>query len=155
MTESCEEITIPICNELSYSLTSLPNTLGHTNQEEAGQEVHQFLPLVETGCSRYLQEFLCILYVPPCDVGGLVGRVPCRELCEAARGDCEIVIEQNGFQWPKTLACERFPATYFSSVYCNLGSLRPGEYRGGGGGKQELAITIHPHTISHHQTTTR
>lgn len=125
VTGSCEEITIPLCKDLPYTSTSMPNTLGHADQDDAGLEVHQFWPLVEIGCSPYLQEFLCIIYAPPCDE--TIGRVPCRELCEAAREGCEDLMREYGFQWPQSIACESLPSIYFSSVRCNLGSLQLGE----------------------------
>lgn len=38
----CEEITIPMCRGIGYNWTSMPNSLHHETQEEAGLEVHQF-----------------------------------------------------------------------------------------------------------------
>lgn len=38
----CEEITIPMCRGIGYNWTSMPNSLHHESQEEAGLEVHQF-----------------------------------------------------------------------------------------------------------------
>lgn len=55
----CEPITISICKNIPYNMTIMPNLIGHTKQEEAGLEVHQFAPLVKIGCSDDLQLFLC------------------------------------------------------------------------------------------------
>ena len=43
----CQPISIPLCADLQYNQTILPNLLGHSNQEDAGLEVHQFYPLVK------------------------------------------------------------------------------------------------------------
>jgi frizzled protein 1/7 len=42
----CEPITIPLCKEIRYNETIMPNLLNHQKQEDAGLEVHQFFPLV-------------------------------------------------------------------------------------------------------------
>ncbi|KAK1894962.1 Frizzled-1 [Dissostichus eleginoides] len=103
---SCEEITIPLCRNLPYTQTVLPNLLGHASQAEAGLELHQFFPLVKVGCSPHLQPFLCSVYAPECVLG--MPRSPCRTLCEHARSSCEPLMKKFGFAWPTALRCEAF-----------------------------------------------
>lgn len=43
----CEPITIPLCKDIQYNETIMPNLLNHQKQEDAGLEVHQFFPLVK------------------------------------------------------------------------------------------------------------
>jgi len=43
----CEPITIPLCKDIMYNQTIMPNLLNHKKQEDAGLEVHQFYPLVK------------------------------------------------------------------------------------------------------------
>lgn len=43
----CENITIPMCKDMPYNRTYLPNLMGHGTQEEAGYEVHQYYALVK------------------------------------------------------------------------------------------------------------
>jgi len=43
----CEPITIPLCKDIQYNDTIMPNLLNHQKQEDAGLEVHQFYPLVK------------------------------------------------------------------------------------------------------------
>jgi len=43
----CEPITIPLCKDIQYNETIMPNLLNHPKQEDAGLEVHQFYPLVK------------------------------------------------------------------------------------------------------------
>ena len=43
----CEPITIPLCKDIQYNETIMPNLLNHQKQEDAALEVHQFFPLVK------------------------------------------------------------------------------------------------------------
>lgn len=43
----CESVTIPMCKDMPYNETFLPNLMGHATQEEAGYEVHQYYALVK------------------------------------------------------------------------------------------------------------
>ncbi|XP_007261127.2 frizzled-7a [Astyanax mexicanus] len=104
----CQPISIPLCTDIAYNQTIMPNLLGHTNQEDAGLEVHQFYPLVKVQCSADLKFFLCSMYAPVCTV--LEQAIPpCRSLCERARHGCEALMNKFGFQWPERLRCENFP----------------------------------------------
>ncbi|KAH0621651.1 hypothetical protein JD844_023183 [Phrynosoma platyrhinos] len=104
----CQPISIPLCTDIAYNQTILPNLLGHTSQEDAGLEVHQFYPLVKVQCSPELRFFLCSMYAPVCTV--LEQAIPpCRSLCERARQGCEALMNKFGFQWPERLRCEGFP----------------------------------------------
>ncbi|AWP15819.1 frizzled -like 1 [Scophthalmus maximus] len=103
---TCQTINIPLCSGLLYTETVLPNLLGHRTQEEAGQEVHQFYPLVKVDCSPQLKPFLCSVYTPDCVAGK--PRPPCRTLCEQARSGCESLMNKFGFVWPEALRCEAF-----------------------------------------------
>nr|XP_020514998.1 frizzled-7-like [Labrus bergylta] len=104
----CQPVSIPLCSELAYNLTILPTLLGHSSQEEAGLEVHQFFPLVKVACSAELRFFLCSLYAPVCTVLEQA-LPPCRALCERARCGCEALMNKFGFPWPERLRCENFP----------------------------------------------
>ncbi|VDM01491.1 unnamed protein product [Schistocephalus solidus] len=63
-TSKCELIRIAACQGLPYNHTILPNTFGHTSQEEAGQDVTQYISLVKIPCNPSLKLFLCSLYFP-------------------------------------------------------------------------------------------
>uniref|UniRef100_A0A8D3DZY9 FZ domain-containing protein n=1 Tax=Scophthalmus maximus TaxID=52904 RepID=A0A8D3DZY9_SCOMX len=80
---------------------------GHFGQSQAGQEVHQFYPLVKVDCSPQLKPFLCSVYTPDCVAGK--PRPPCRTLCEQARSGCESLMNKFGFVWPEALRtlCEQ------------------------------------------------
>lgn len=104
----CQPISIPLCTDIAYNQTIMPNLVGHTNQEDAGLEVHQFYPLVKVQCSPELKFFLCSMYAPVCTV--LEKAIPpCRSICERAKQGCEALMNKFGFQWPDRLRCENFP----------------------------------------------
>lgn len=104
----CEKITIPLCKDIQYNETIMPNLLNHMKQDDAGLEVHQFFPLVKVQCSKQLKFFLCTMYVPVCTV--LEDAIPpCRSLCNEARTGCESLMNKFGFEWPETLRCDQFP----------------------------------------------
>ena len=106
----CEPIQVPLCKEIQYNETIMPNLLNHQKQEDAGLEVHQFFPLVKVQCSPYLKFFLCAMYVPVCTV--LETPIPpCQSLCVQARTGCESLMNKFGFQWPESLQCEQFPTS--------------------------------------------
>lgn len=104
----CEPITIPLCKDIQYNETIMPNLLNHQKQEDAGLEVHQFFPLVKVQCSPDLQFFLCSMYAPVCTI---IERAipPCRSLCMSARLGCEGLMNKFGFRWPESLDCDKFP----------------------------------------------
>lgn len=98
--EKCELISIPLCKDLPYNWTIMPNLLNHQKQEDAGLEVHQFFPLVKVQCSPKLKFFLCTMYAPMCTV--LEKAIPpCRSLCNEARNGCGMLMSK--------LKCEKFP----------------------------------------------
>ena len=106
----CEPITIPLCKDIQYNQTIMPNLLNHQKQDDAGLEVHQFFPLVKVDCSPYLKFFLCAMYVPVCTV--LDQAIPpCRGLCIQARSGCENLMNRFGFNWPDSLDCQQFPVS--------------------------------------------
>lgn len=106
--ERCEPITIPMCMDIQYNQTILPNILGHAKQDIAGIEVHQYYPLVKINCSPHLQIFLCSIFVPVCNVLDRPLK-PCRSLCLSARKGCESLMQKFGYNWPEYLDCKNFP----------------------------------------------
>lgn len=65
----CEPITVPMCQNLEYNMTSMPNQFEHASQSEAAADAHQFWALVEFNCARELKFFLCSMYTPICIPG--------------------------------------------------------------------------------------
>ncbi|KAG7503210.1 frizzled-7-A-like [Solea senegalensis] len=105
----CQSISIPLCTDITYNETIMPNLLGHTNQEDAGLDLQQFYPLLKTQCSADLKFFLCTVYVPVCTVLETV-IPPCRSICKWSWQGCKAEIAKLGFQWPERLRCDAFPS---------------------------------------------
>lgn len=104
----CEPITIDLCLDIPYNETIMPNLMNHQKQEDAGAEVHQYMPLVKMKCSPDLRFFLCTVYAPVCTI---IDKAipPCRSLCESARSGCEGLMSIFGFAWPEALDCSKMP----------------------------------------------
>ncbi|XP_013781532.1 frizzled-9-like [Limulus polyphemus] len=107
--EKCERITIPLCQDLPYNMTRMPNLMGHTNQADAAIEVHEYVSLVKFGCSQHLKFFLCSLYAPMCAHQVDVPIPSCRSVCEEVKARCFPILERLAFGWPTKLSCSRLP----------------------------------------------
>ncbi|XP_023821804.1 atrial natriuretic peptide-converting enzyme isoform X1 [Oryzias latipes] len=107
----CEPISLELCMNLPYNLTSYPNLLGHLSQRESSVswESSLFPALVQTGCYQYLMFYACTLLVPKCDPVSLQRVPPCRSLCRDAKEKCESVLSIVGLQWPEDSDCSQFP----------------------------------------------
>uniref|UniRef100_A0A3Q4IH70 Corin, serine peptidase n=1 Tax=Neolamprologus brichardi TaxID=32507 RepID=A0A3Q4IH70_NEOBR len=107
----CEPISLELCMNLPYNLTSFPNYLGHLSQRESSVswESSLFPALVQTGCYQYLMFYACTLLVPKCDPVSLQRVPPCRSLCRSAKEKCESVLSIVGLQWPEDSDCSQFP----------------------------------------------
>ncbi len=107
----CERITIPMCTDMKYNMTLMPNRVGHSNQKEAAIEVHAFLPLVQIGCSSLLKFFLCSLYAPMCteQVDETLVIPACRSMCLQVKAGCEPILQKFDLRWPVNLDCGNLP----------------------------------------------
>ena len=116
----CERITIPMCVDMRYNLTRMPNLIGHQDQDSAAIQVHEFYPLVEIGCSPLLKFFLCSLYAPMCteQVEEMLIIPPCRSMCHSVRSDCEPILMRFDFKWPSILDCSKLPERPDKSNLC-------------------------------------
>lgn len=105
----CEKITIPMCQDMPYNLTRMPNLMNHVDQAEAAINVHEFVPLVEINCSKHLKFFLCSLYAPMCTEQVDVPIPSCQSICEKVKEGCLPFLKQFNFDWPSALNCSRLP----------------------------------------------
>ncbi|GFR97729.1 frizzled-9-like [Elysia marginata] len=107
----CEAIKVSMCKDMRYNMTQMPNFAGQDNQGEAEARIKDFLPLVQTNCSRWLKFFLCSLYAPMCtQISGETLIIPaCRSTCLQVKSGCELFLTSFNFEWPPMLACDRLP----------------------------------------------
>ena len=114
----CQEITVPMCKNIEYNATSMPNQFNHETQYEAAMEAHQFWALVEINCSKDLRFFLCSMYTPIC-VPNYSQRIrACKSVCVRARNGCEKYMKKFGFEWPDHMNCDLFPEYGSSKEVC-------------------------------------
>ena len=56
----CEEIQIPMCKEIGYNFTRLPNQFNHESQDEVSNNQNhsdlQFMPTTQNGMNRLGEE---------------------------------------------------------------------------------------------------
>lgn len=104
----CEKINAPLCSNMGYNVTRIPNMLGHETQKEAEVQFKQFLPLINFNCASQLQFFLCSAYFPMCTEMVDVLITSCRPLCEYVRKQCLHVLAEFGIPWPAKLNCTKF-----------------------------------------------
>ena len=105
----CQTLTIEPCKGLNYNRTLFPNFESHRTQAIAYQYIQPFLPLLRVECSPDLKYFLCSYYAPVCNALGKL-LPPCRSLCESSKSNCITLLKSFGYVWPRTLACNKFPA---------------------------------------------
>ncbi|KPP63878.1 frizzled-10-like [Scleropages formosus] len=106
----CQHIEIPLCRDIGYNMTKMPNLMGHADQGEAAIKLHEFAPLIEYGCHSHLKFFLCSLYAPMCTEQVSTPIPACKVMCEQVRLKCSPVMEQFSFRWPDSLDCSRLPS---------------------------------------------
>ncbi len=105
----CEPISVPMCQNIEYNQTSMPNQFNHESQDEAAMEAHQFWALVEINCAPELRFFLCSLYTPICLPTYPEPIRACKSVCTRARLGCENYMKKFGFDWPEHMNCDLFP----------------------------------------------
>ncbi|XP_070255703.1 LOW QUALITY PROTEIN: frizzled-10 [Myotis yumanensis] len=132
----CQPIDIPMCRDIGYNMTRMPNLMGHEQQREAAIQLHEFAPLVEYGCHGHLRFFLCSLYAPMCTEQVSAPIPACRVMCEQARLRCSPIMEQFHFRWPDSLDCGKLPNKNDPNYLCmeapSNGSDEPAAARGAG-----------------------
>ena len=117
---TCENITqIEFCSKVDYSTASFPNFRDQSDQMAANSEVENFRALAQAVCSNAIVHFLCSVYAPFCDPAKPDIRVlPCRELCEYVRPNCETLVIEFGLTWPPHLECSQFPTNQSTITFC-------------------------------------
>ena len=111
----CEPILNTVCKKVGYNNTSLPNLFNHSTQREAELFLSRMSAIIETNCSPYLTDFLCLATYPICFPNHFQQVQPCKELCIAARETCVPVLQQRFLEWPAELDCNLYQS-YQSSL---------------------------------------
>ncbi|KAG9475957.1 hypothetical protein GDO78_002826 [Eleutherodactylus coqui] len=106
----CETIRIPLCKDMPWNITRMPNHLHHSTQENAILAIDQYQELVDINCSPVLSFFLCAMYAPICTLQFLHDPIkPCKSVCQRAKDGCEPIMKRYNHSWPENLACDDLP----------------------------------------------
>ncbi|XP_036378736.1 secreted frizzled-related protein 4-like [Megalops cyprinoides] len=106
----CEPVNIPMCKNMPWNMTRMPNHLHHSTQENAILAIEQYEELVDINCSSVLRFFLCAMYAPICTLEFLHDPIkPCKSVCQRARDGCEPIMRRYNHSWPESLACDDLP----------------------------------------------
>ncbi|XP_075439045.1 secreted frizzled-related protein 4 isoform X2 [Ascaphus truei] len=106
----CETVRIPMCRNMPWNITRMPNHLHHSTQENAVLAIEQYQELVEINCSPVLSFFLCAMYAPICTLEFLHDPIkPCKSVCQRAKDGCEPIMKRYNHSWPENLACDDLP----------------------------------------------
>ena len=120
--DTCQSLTDDPSRSL-FATARFPNRRGQ-NVTEAKREFTHFTPLIASRCSSQIADFLCFFYFPLCPrdangnmirdyaSGAITELLPCKEVCEEVRRDCEADLNQIGIEWPPHLNCSN---DYFKS----------------------------------------
>uniref|UniRef100_A0AAU8KZ66 FzdD n=1 Tax=Halisarca dujardinii TaxID=2583056 RepID=A0AAU8KZ66_HALDU len=112
----CVPITNSLCQGVGWTVGTVPNFLNQHDLRTIDDEVSQYLPLYDTGCSNAFLHFLCSIYYPPCFQNNVTGSLqtvvwqPCQELCDYVYCSCLDSVLRLGGEWPDRLVCPRFPS---------------------------------------------
>nr|AJD87359.1 frizzled 3 [Corallium rubrum] len=107
----CERLRIPLCENIGYNMTTMPNRMGNEDQLEAKSKIEDFRPLIKVGCARHIKHFICSVFAPMCNEDVDYPIVACRSMCEEARKGCEAVMKRFGYPWPDGFKCKSFPVS--------------------------------------------
>ncbi|KAM4027573.1 secreted frizzled-related protein 4 isoform 1-T1 [Anomaloglossus baeobatrachus] len=106
----CETVRIPLCKDMPWNITRMPNHLHHSTQENAILAIEQYQELVDINCSPVLNFFLCAMYAPICTLEFLHDPIkPCKSVCQRAKDGCEPIMKRYNHSWPENLACDDLP----------------------------------------------
>ncbi|KXJ28790.1 Frizzled-5 [Exaiptasia diaphana] len=102
---ACEKLILNSCDNVDYANIRLPNVFGHSNQNIVRRAMRRWVPILRTGCSSDLKEFLCRVYAPPCQIS----RLPCRSMCKRIKKQCHKTLKRQKLKWPSSLRCSILP----------------------------------------------
>ncbi|KAL4224485.1 Secreted frizzled-related protein 4 [Mactra antiquata] len=108
--DMCEPIEIPLCANMPYNMTRMPNHLHHSTQENARLAIEPYEELVKQNCSGDILFFLCAMFAPICTPHFQADAIPpCRSVCERSKLGCEPLMNKYNFSWPSDLNCDILP----------------------------------------------
>ncbi|XP_049424744.1 carboxypeptidase Z-like isoform X2 [Epinephelus fuscoguttatus] len=123
----CTDVLLSYCDDMSYSQTMFPNTLGHKTREDAEAGAEYLLMSVAESllggeCNPEIRMLGCSVLVPRCEKNKVLK--PCRTTCETVRTRCSHLFEGIEMAWPYFLDCDRFFVSEQEGCYDPLEGLK-------------------------------
>ena len=120
---TCEPFYQPYCRCVSSNVNERTHALFPNKREqdaaEAQVEFGDFVSAIKSRCSDKIGGLFCFFYFPYCEMAlnsNVIRQaqefLPCREVCEEVRSECETTFLASGYPWPEFLDCSR---DYFKS----------------------------------------
>ena len=109
LSAKCQAISIPLCQNLSYTMGQFPNNLKQTQEEaKAWIDANEVTKLIHSGCSPDIGQLLCSILSPPCNAPGTL-LPPCKEFCRRATKACKDEIKRYKLKSHPLMRCRRLP----------------------------------------------
>lgn len=126
----CTDMVLGYCEDMPYTQTTFPNTLGHRSREEAEMGTEYLLlsvihSLLNGECSPDIRMLGCSVLAPRCERNKVLK--PCRSACEAVFKSCAQAFEGIKMAWPYFLDCDRFFVSKQEDCYDPLEGLKDQE----------------------------
>lgn len=134
------------CQDVGYTKTTFPNTLGQWTADEVEYELNNFALLTYMQCSPNITNLLCHYYMPECRDEPPYIIQPCRELCQSVKTQCSQALKKYNMELPTNINCDILPSS--SSRGCSNGEsgnnpTTRGETGGiGGASSKKLDISL-------------
>ncbi|XP_038066269.1 uncharacterized protein LOC119736301 [Patiria miniata] len=108
--EGCVDVLHSKCRSFGFWVTSYPNLLGHTNMQEALDELDRLVPFIDSGCSDKLQVFACYaFFVTPSTTNHASVRLPCQSACQEIWKSCRRTAGKLFEKRPRLMTCRLYP----------------------------------------------
>jgi len=114
---TCEPIAVESCRHIGYNMTSMPNLVNDETQLEAERQFMTYQSLVQYGCSKRLQLFLCASYFPMCTDKVRRFCVDIFYIAGLISNKCYVLYWSTIFWLSEVLICRIFPIWKFVSSY--------------------------------------
>ncbi|XP_008281020.1 carboxypeptidase Z [Stegastes partitus] len=107
----CTDLMLSYCDDMAYTQTLYPNSLGHKTRSDAEASTEYLLvsvieSLLGGECNPEIRMLGCSVLAPRCEKAKVLK--PCRVTCEAVQKKCAHTFERIEMAWPYFLDCDRF-----------------------------------------------
>ena len=103
----CRNVKFPLCQNLPYNKTEMPNYFSHTTVNQAVASFNGYIDLIKSDCSAILPKYLCGLHFPRCSKERNLTK-PCRSTCQTIKYSCEPELQKLQLQ-PNIFDCDTLP----------------------------------------------